>query len=767
MAKYLKKIGIVLAVMSFIVSGLAFAQAPKKIKELHVKNNKSISEATILSKIKMKPGDTYSQDIANDDLKRLYTLGYFKDVSIDEEETAEGVIVTIIVEEKPIVKDIVFQGNAKISTGKLKKSIQTKGGEMLNYSLLAQDISELKALYSKSGFQQVDIRYETEPVKDENSVVVKLIVDEKTRARIKKVSVDGNSVVPSKTILGMMATRPAWFFTRGYFDEDAFQSDMDKIKAHYQTLGYLDIDIKPEFQYDDKIALMYITLHVVEGKKYITGDIELNGNFVFPKEEVQKKMKMKPGDPFNPLQIRSDMDAVREFYYHKGYMNVEMVADRKVDPSTDKINLIYTLQANEVVYVGKVEVKGNTKTKDIVIRRELRIYPGEQFDGDKIRRSKERLYNLGYFEDVFFDTQSTSAPNVKDLIVSVKETKTGEFAFGGGYSSIDEFIGFVEINQRNFDILNWPYFTGDGQDLSLRATVGTVRMDYEISWTEPWIFDYPLSFGFDLYSRTHARQEDNGYGYQERRTGGDLRLGKELTEYLRGDLIYKLEEVKISDLSDHATADLARESGENWISSLTLITTFDSRDNIYNPRKGYYCRLGLQNAGAFLGFDKSFFKGFLDTSYYHPFYEKVVLQLRGRMGMGSAYDKDKDIPIYERFYVGGSETVRGYKERRIGPRDPGSSSPIGGDAMAIGNIEATFPIYERLIKGAVFYDAGNCWEKTSDLFKFKDGLKQGVGAGVRVNTPIGPLKLDAGYPLTENQGDEKQVEWYFSVTHGF
>ncbi len=753
-------------IISFLFVNLSLAQEEKVIITIGVKNNRAISEATILSKIKLKPGDKFSQDILNDDLKRLYALGYFTDVSMDIEDYKEGVMITIIVEEKPLVEEVIFEGNRKITTRALRKVIQTKSQEMLNYSKLSQDINELKSFYSGHGFQKVAIKYEIQTDKETNTAQVKILIDEKQRIRIKNIYVEGNESVPTKTILNMMKTRPAWIFRRGYFDEETFESDIEKIKRYYQELGFLDAGATADFKYEEEDKLMFITLEIDEGERYITGEITISGNIVLPKEEIEDRILTVEGDSFSYSRLRMGVDSIREYYYQMGYMNVELYVDRKINAETRRIDLDYTINASEVVYVGRIDIKGNTKTKDVVIRRELRVYPGERFDGAKIRRSKERLYNLGFFEDIYFDTEETQDPLVRNLVISVKETKTGEFAFGGGYSSVDQFIGFVQVTQRNFDLFNFPYFTGDGQNLSVRANLSTIRRDFEVSWTEPWIFDYPLAFGFDAYHRTHSRTSAVGYGYQEVRVGGDVRFGKEFGEYLGGSLMYKLEQINISNLADEATKDLVDERGENWISSLKLGMTFDTRDNIYVPKKGFFSQVILENVGGFLGFDKDFLKAFLLTSYYYSFFDKkIVLEVKGRTGFCDSYGDTDEVPIYERFYAGGAYTVRGYRERRVGPRDPGSSAPIGGETMAIANIELTFPIYEKVIKGAVFYDVGNVWRRLEDYFS--GGFKHGAGVGIRVKTPIGPLKLDCGYPLSDNQNDEKRLEWYFSMSHGF
>ncbi|NQT22841.1 MAG: outer membrane protein assembly factor BamA [Candidatus Omnitrophica bacterium] len=752
-------------IISFLSTSICFAQKEMVIIAVRVKGNKAISEATILSKIKSKAGQKFNQDILNDDLKRLYALGYFTDVSMDVEDYKEGVMITVIVEEKPIVEDVVFEGNKKVGSKTLKNKMQIKAGEMLNYSKLSQDINELKDLYRKKGFQNIAIDYRIKTNKEENTATIKVLINERLRMRIKKVTVGGNVAVKTGVILDMMQTRPAWLLRRGYFDEEIFNADLEKITRHYQNLGYLDAKVTPSFDFDKTNKLIYVNLHVEEGTLYKTGNVTMSGKTVFPLEEVEKLIYMKKGDPFSYSVLSKDMNDIRQFYFLKGYMNVDIKADRKIDPSTNTIDLHYRINAGDVVYVGMIDIKGNTKTKDVVIRRELRIYPGERFDGDKIKRSKERLYNLGFFEDVYFDTQGTSDEDVRNLTISVKETKTGEFAFGGGYSSVDEFLGFVQITQKNFDLLNFPYFTGDGQFLSVRANLGTIRMDFDLSWTEPWIFDYPLSFGFDAYHRTHARQSQVGYGYQETRTGGDLRLGKEFGEYLASDIMYKLENVNITDLPDDATQDLVEERGDNWISIATLGIKYDTRDNIFSPRKGFLTQLVLENAGGPVGFDKDFWKAFFLVSYYYTFFDKFVLELKGRTGVADAYWNTDNVPIYERFYAGGAYTIRGYRERRVGPRDPGSNAPIGGESMGVGNAEVTFPIYEKIIKGAVFYDIGSVWRRWEDYFT--GDFKSGVGAGVRVKTPIGPLKLDCGYPLNDNHNDEKKLEWYFSVSHGF
>jgi outer membrane protein insertion porin family len=512
---------------------------------------------------------------------------------------------------------------------------------------------------------------------------------------------------------------------------------------------------------------MHVEFQVKEGKQYLVGDIQIKGDLVLKEKEVRSKIKMRPLKPFSRVSLRDDMIAVRDLYYQYGYMDAVVDVDQNVNQSTGDMDLIYTIEPKEVVYVGKVFVRGNVKTREIIVRRELRIYPGDKFNGAKIKRSKERLYNLGLFEDISFDTEPTNVPQVHNVVVNVKETKTGEFSFGGGYSSIDQFLGFVEVGQRNFDILNFPTFTGGGQNLVVRAEIGMVRQDYNISWTDPWIFGFPYLFGVDLYRTSHARQTDIGWAYDETRTGFDLRAGKELTEHLRADVMYKLEDVNMSSVPNYASADFRNEEGSNYISSIGGQLTQDTRDNIYNPGNGYILNGGIQDAGGIFGGDKNFVKGTATAAFYHTFFEKFVLELKGRAGWATAYGSSDAVPIYERFYAGGANTIRGYKERKVGPRDTGSDEPIGGNTLLVGNAEVTFPIYEKILKGAVFYDVGNVWASTED-FIVGGGYKSGVGVGIRVNTPVGPFRLDYGYPIVKNNKDDsKNGEFYFSISRGF
>jgi len=737
----------------------------KTIAVIKVKGNKAISTATILSKIKSKPGDVFSQDQLNADLKRLFSLGFFTDISIETEDYETGAAVTFVVVERPLVSSIIFVGNKAIRSDKLKKEIKSAEKEMLDETRLKQDIEQIKEMYKKKGYQLVDVKYDINADKEKNTSQVTITINEKNRVKIRKVNFTGNKNIPSKQLLKSMSTRPDTLFTSGYIKEETLQTDLEKLKYLYDGKGFLDAKITDKIEYDYTGRWIVLTIEIEEGKKYIVGDIAITGNKVFPEKDIRSKLAMLSTHPFSQIGLRQDIAGIQQFCYQKGYMLAQVDGATTLNAQTGKVDVAYKITENELIYIDKIKIKGNVKTKDVVIRRELRVFPSERFDGDKLRRSKERLYNLGYFEEVSFDTEPGSAPNKQDLVVTVKETKTGEFSFGGGFSSVEQLVGFVNVTQKNFDLFNFPTFTGDGQQLALTGEFGTLMKNYELSWTEPWILDMPLLFGFDLYDRTHLRRSGLGYGFDEKRQGGDIRFGKEITEYLTGNLAYILEDVDIRNVSSDASADLLAEEGKNRISKAALSLTQDRRDNVFNPSTGYFLVGAAEYASKFLSGDKEFMKYSTNIERYFTHFEKLVLELHGRAGIANAFGNSTKVPIYERFYAGGANTIRGYRERRIGPKDPISNDPIGGEAFLIGNAEYTFPIYEKVVKGAVFYDAGNVWANWNDFGS--GGFKSSTGAGLRIKTPIGPLKLDFGYPLTKVAGEKKVGRFHFTVSQGF
>jgi outer membrane protein insertion porin family len=747
----------------------AKSSTDKMVTAIEVKGNKSISSNTILSKLKTRQGAPYQDNIISDDLKRLYILGYFSDIKINTEPYKEGLKVVILVEERPLIDKITLSGIkiSQVETKKIKDTIKTKEGQYLDYPALSDDVEAIKKIYEKKGYSSAEVEYKHEVDAATNKAKIEFKISQGKRQAIRAIYVEGNLNFTDARILKIMKTKRAWLFNPGVLKEEVLAEDMDRIKAFYHKAGFIDVAVSYETKNDPMAKFIFITVKIEEGKKYLVGSLAIRGNKDISETDIISRIKIcTPGKIFSHESLKDDVNKVQGLYFDHGYILAQVESTTSLNSDTGRIDIVLNITENQVVYVDKIKIRGNVKTKDVVVRRELRIKPGERFDGEKLRRSKERLQNLGYFEEVSYDTEDTGSRDTKDLVVDVKEAKTGAFSFGAGYSSVDQVVGFVEVEQKNFDWKNWPYFTGAGQDLKLRASAGSLSNGLELSYTEPWLWDYPVSFGFDLYSRSHKRDSDVGYGYDEKVTGGDIRLGKEISEYWKTGLTYRYDQIKITNITEDASSELKDEYGTNTISSVDYELTYDSRDNVFVPSRGDVLSNSVMIAGGPLSGDKDFWKYTGRAEHYIPLFKESVLELAGRVSVGDTYGDTQKIPIYERFFAGGAYTVRGYRERKIGPIDPSSGDPLGGNSMIIGNLEYTYPLVSFL-RLAAFYDVGNVWAKTNDIGS--GGFKSGTGVGFRLKTPIGPIMLDYGVPLNKETGESKRGggRFHFSMSHGF
>jgi outer membrane protein insertion porin family len=479
--------------------------------------------------------------------------------------------------------------------------------------------------------------------------------------------------------------------------------------------------------------------------------------------------------------MAADQKAIEDFYGTRGYLDTTARPNRVPNVETGRIDLTYTIHEGELTYIEKIDIRGNTKTKDKVIRRELAVHPGEIYDTVRVDRSVERIKNLGYFSKVDATPEPTDVPNRKDLVLGVEEQRTGSVTFGAGFSSIDSLIGFVEVTQGNFDLFNWPSFTGGGQKLRLRTQLGFKRQDYELSFTEPWFLDRKLALGFDLF---HHQSSFLSSDFTEQRTGGDLRLEKALSEFIRASVQYKIESINLN-VDDKASQELQSQEGSRLRSAVQGSLTYDTRDSVFLTTRGNRSEFVAEFAGV--GGDVELYKLNAKSSVYFPFFDNHVLQLLGATGVVEAFGATKgdggkvietmvnngttstvvrtvnDVPIFDRYFLGGANTLRGFSFRKVGPKDV-EGEPVGGNMFYNATAEYTFPIIER-VRGAFFFDIGEV-ERNAYTFSVGD-LKSDAGIGIRLNLPIGPLRLDYGYPIMTDSETGKNGKIQFSVGYQF
>ncbi len=737
-----------LMVAIVLCSPLHASAAEQNISEVVVLGNRTVDDAVILSKVKTRAGKEFSQKNVNEDIKRLYALSYFTNISVDVSNVAGGLKVAFIVKEKPFLKDVLLDGNKVFKRDKILGEMDTKINRVLDEVKVKSDVEKIRKLYQEKGYYSVDIAYKITTDENSGRAILALRFTEGKKLFIKDIQFQGLKAFKERKIRGVMKTKKKWLFNAGRLKEDEFRDDLDRVRAFYVSKGYIDAKVSDvQRKFNTEKTEITLVLIVSEGRQYVVSTLTLDGNKVFPSEDIKKHLKIVPGSLFVPEIFRLDVKAVEDYYLEKGYIDAKVKVDTNTDFEGGKMAITYKIEEGDLSYIEKINIQGNVVTQDRVIRRELAVLPGEKFDGVRVRRSQERLQNLGYFKTVDLDYQPTAKSDHKNLVVTVEEKKTGELSFGAGFSSIDNLIGFVELSQSNFDYKNWPTFTGAGQKMRLRVEAGPKRQDVLISFTEPWFLNRRLSAGADAFYSNLTFLSDR---FDETKLGFDLRVGRPLTEFLRADVIYTLERIKL-DVDDDASTLLKEEEGTRIVSKVTLKLDYDTRNNAFYPSQGQRAVLTGDLAG--LGGDTHFAKADAKWARYFPvpWFNNHIFKWAAEGGVVQEFGSSNRVPIFDRFFLGGPNNLRGFKFRRAGPKD-NTQEPIGGKVKYASTVEYTFPIVSFL-RGALFYDAGNVYRTFGDI-KLSQ-INSDVGIGVRLKLPIGPVQLDYGFPITVDDETKK------------
>jgi outer membrane protein insertion porin family len=738
----------------------------------------TLSRQRILSNMKTTVGQPYAELTIEDDVRSLYATGLVTNVRIYGEPLPDGVKVIVVVQTRVTLTEVAIQGNEALGTKRIRRELNLKTGKPLDEQALEQARQRLVELYQKRGFPDSDVQYKVDTNEERGTARVTFAISEGRKAIVKTVRFVGNYYIKTKQIRKVMKTRENNFLAfvtgAGRLRNQQLDEDVQKIKELYQDNGYADVQVTDvRIDHLDKKNIA-VTIYITEGAQYHVGTLSIQGLHVVTEPNFRKVIKVTEGKIFSPQKLQKDIKSVEDAYGVAGY------ADAKVNVETVPsgpavVNLSYKVDEGIQSFVEHINISGNTRTKDKVIRREIVLSPGDVFDTVRVDISKKRLEGLQYFERVDTYASDTVVPGRKDLNVVVQEKRTGSLNFGLGFSSTDGLVGFAELSQGNFDITNWRTFTGGGEKFRARVQLGTLRKDASIELTEPYFLDQRLSLGGRLFFDSSNYYSDV---YDQRNYGFDIFLRKPITNFLSARLDYTIQKIDIYNLSSDITDELQqliREGGESNVESrLTIGLTYDTRDSAFLTRKGTRVDFSTYVAGGFMGGSVQIYGFDLEGSqYFHLPYDTIFL-VNGEIAVASTWGSQNIVPIYDRVYLGGANNLRGFKFRDVGPKD-NNGNAIGGGTLGRFTLEYTVPIIER-VRAAVFYDGGfvnaGSWSFSPQKVqnskgRSSAGFAQDIGVGVRLDLPIGPIRLDYGFPVQKDSFNSKSGQFQFSVGYQF
>lgn len=732
----LKAILIVFAVCAFAAQ--PFAQDLPVVTALEVKGLKRIEEGAVRSKLSQKIGEALSQQKTTDDIKAIYKMGYFDDVRTELVPFEGGIKVVYQVKEKPTVIKVDFQGNKEYDDKTLREKIALSPGAISDITLINDNAIKLRAWYEEEGYYLSKVVPVVRKI-SEDDVTVTYQIEEGDKVTIRQIRFEGNKALSSGKLKDVMKTGERHFYSfitgSGYYKKEEMRRDVVRVRDRYFDSGYIKAQIgEPKIELAADKRGMVITIPVQEGERFSVSAIEITGNKTYSEKELRPLVKLMPKKVFSRELMRKDIDAISGKYTNTGYAIAAVIPDLIPDDAAKTVKVVYRIEEGDKYKVGRIEIAGNTKTKDKVIRREVRLNEGDTFNASALKRSYERLNNLNYFENVEINPKPRSEEKVVDLDVKVKEKDTGMLTLGGGYSSNDGIIGLVDVTQANL--------FGGGQYLKLKGELGGQMRNLELTYRDPWFLDEDLKFGASLY-RSYRQ-----YGNFDRKSNGmELTIGREFWEYWGWSVSYGLEDARIYNVRTDASQRVKDQEGKWLTSAISPSVWRDSRDNYIFPLSGSRNALSLSFAG--LGGNTGYIKAIADSSWYFPLFDVTTIHVRGRIGSLTGI-LDKKVPIYQKFYVGGLDTVRGLEYGHAGPLDINREA-IGGEKMAVLNLEYIFPIFQEVkLKGLVFTDMGRAWDKGETI---GSDLRYTAGLGMRWFSPFGPIRVEYGFNLKKKEGE--------------
>jgi outer membrane protein insertion porin family len=743
-----------LKVLKSLSDDIGFALFQHEIVEaIQIKGNKRIETDAILNQVRTKAGSIYKSNQVTQDLKAIYKMGFFDDLRAEADKGGKGTIITFHVTEKPTIRRIRIKGNIRFDDDEVKENLTVNTGAILNIFKIRSNLEQIEAMYKEKNYHQISVDYKVLPQKN-NQADIEFIIDEGPKVYVTKIDFEGNKSFSEKKLKKQIQTSEKnffyWISSAGDLDRTKLDQDAALLNTFYSNLGYIRVRVADPVMEIGEEGI-HITFKIEEGPRFKVGKIDVSGDLIKSKEELLKKLKLGKSVYYNREKLRNDIIALTDLYGVHGYAYADI--NPRVNEDTDKmvVDVTYDIQKKQEVYFENILITGNTLTRDKVIRRELKVFEKERFDGAALKRSIRNLYRLDYFEDAKVNTLKGSKDDQMVLKIDVTEKPTGMFTFGAGFSSEENVFLTGSISKRNL--------LGRSQTLKLSGTFGSSTTEFNLSFTEPWLFDIPLSATLFAYN-----QERDYDLYDRNSMGGGLSVSYPIFDYTRAYLSYGYDSSDVTNIDTDADDTIKELEGTNITNSITVAIGYDSRDKAFNPTEGSKHRLSFEHAG--LGGDVGFNKSILDTGWYFPLFKGLIGFVHGKTGFVEKIGNDSLLPDYEKFYLGGINSMRGFDSRGIHLTTLNSENvetEIGGTSMLQFNFEIIVPISEKLgLMGVVFYDAGNVYD---DHIDFGD-LRRSAGYGIRWYSPLAPIRIEYGTILDKRE-DEGSGRWEFTMGGAF
>ncbi|CAB1083154.1 Outer membrane protein assembly factor YaeT [Olavius algarvensis Delta 1 endosymbiont] len=724
----------------------------EKITEVRIQGNNRIEEDAIRRVLKVKPGDVLNPKDISEETKTIYKMGYFDDIRVEAQTGPEGKILIFIVTEKPTVRSILIDGNTWVyEDDEIKEEITLRKGSILNINIIQNDMRRIEELYKEKNYHNVKLSFKVYPKKN-NQADIEYVIEEGDKFQIKKITFEGNSAFSSSKLKRLMSTSEkgllSFITSSGDLNQEQLIQDVAKLTAFYQNNGYVQARVgEPEVIFEEDGIVVNVRL--VEGPQFKVGTINMAGDLIIAEEQLLATLKISDEEYYNRDTLRLDVIGLTDLYSDEGYAYADISPRIDEDPEKLVVNITFDINKGKQVYFEEIVISGNTKTRDKVIRRQLKVYEQELYSGRRLKRSVRNLYRLDFFEDIKVNTIKGSADDKMRLRIDVTEKRTGAFSFGAGYGNVENLFLTASISEKNL--------FGRGQVLALKGQLGSKTQRYTLSFTEPWFLDIPLSAGADIYNWNYSFPD-----YDKDSYGAKLRLGYPIYDFTRGNLTYTYDIADIKNVEEDASESIKNDAGENIKSSITARIRYDSRDQLFHPTGGSMHNLSYEFAG--LGGNVGFNKIIGETGWYYPLVWQTVGVLHAKAGYAKEIE-GKTLPDYEKFYMVGIDALRGFERDDLCVRDD-SGSCVGGNKFVQFNAEVRFPLAPAAgAYGVAFFDTGDIYGINEDIEL--DNLRESAGLGIRWLSPMGPVRLEYGWILDPKPTDKNSGKWEFSMASAF